>query len=506
MTRIKGIWQRMRVMFGATVIWGLLAHAYMLFNKISIHDDSYSLFSLGASFRQGRWMLGILNRVTKIFGGPVSLPWLNGILSILCLTVSACLIADYLEITKVSFQIAIGGGMVTFPWVASLFGFMFTAWPYALGILVATVAVLLLLEHEGGTRWKILAACAISACVGIYQPIFGYAVALAVVLMLLTKEQDGKNRMIRSLFLFGALLISLVLYLGIDRIVLLLMHETKYGAAGIAENGTTSLGGYITRLGVAYREFLFPTATAQTNVFQLTALYGYYVLVYGGFLLSVLLAVKRLRKDVLDGLCSLVLILLLPMAMNLIYVLAPKEALYALTMCGQFALWIWWIGLLGSIRWKWEAIGRVISGVVVSVVIFLNAFFVKYDNTCYLKAEFLQSRAMSYYTTLATRIVSLEGYRDTMGMIFLNRGSQNSLNLEVTKEFQNIRLKPYEWDTAISDYTWEEFMAEWCGFHPYMVFSEENSSFAQMEEVQNMPHYPDDGSVRIIEGVVVVNF
>lgn len=47
-------------------------------------------------------------------------------------------------------------------------------------------------------------------------------------------------------------------------------------------------------------------------------------------------------------------------------------------------------------------------------------------------------------------------------------------------------------------------MAYWCGFSHEEIT--ETSEVESMQEVQDMPSYPDSGSVRIINGVIVVKF
>lgn len=51
--------ERIKIIWLSTFLWGILAHGYMLFNKISYHDDIAMFF--GASgikslTNQGRWM------------------------------------------------------------------------------------------------------------------------------------------------------------------------------------------------------------------------------------------------------------------------------------------------------------------------------------------------------------------------------------------------------------------------------------------------------------------
>lgn len=61
--KIEIMQERIKIIWLSTFLWGILAHGYMLFNKISYHDDIAMFF--GASgikslTNQGRWMWGII--------------------------------------------------------------------------------------------------------------------------------------------------------------------------------------------------------------------------------------------------------------------------------------------------------------------------------------------------------------------------------------------------------------------------------------------------------------
>ncbi len=46
-------------------------------------------------------------------------------------------------------------------------------------------------------------------------------------------------------------------------------------------------------------------------------------------------------------------------------------------------------------------------------------------------------------------------------------------------------------------------MKQWTGYNPQIV---ESSKYESIDEVKEMPHYPDKGSIRIIDKTVVVMF
>lgn len=46
-------------------------------------------------------------------------------------------------------------------------------------------------------------------------------------------------------------------------------------------------------------------------------------------------------------------------------------------------------------------------------------------------------------------------------------------------------------------------MKMWCGFDPIVLKA---SDYEWMPEVLQMPNYPDEGSIKMIDGVIIVKF
>ena len=139
-------------------------------------------------------------------------------------------------------------------------------------------------------------------------------------------------------------------------------------------------------------------------------------------------------------------------------------------------------------------------------VLLLNGFmYARFSNQCYLKAAFQQQEAIAWYTTLAARIRSAEGYRDELPVAFLNGEHAADQSLYNIGELDFIHLDAYgeDMETYLNSYAWTSFMERWCGFGPVY---DSGDSVLGLPEVQAMPHYPDDGSIRVVNGIVVVNF
>ena len=148
---MMGAWDRLKKMFSDktsrniflyTFICGLMAHGFVFFNKLAWHDELQHGFRLSASrvMALGRWLrAGLGWIVAKLFGDyNLSLPWVHGLISVFFISLSVLLIIRLFHIREKAYQILVAGLLVSFPVVASTFGYMFTA-PYYLIALFMSV-------------------------------------------------------------------------------------------------------------------------------------------------------------------------------------------------------------------------------------------------------------------------------------------------------------------------------------------------------------------------------
>jgi hypothetical protein len=107
---------RYKVTFFATLLWGLLAHGFMMANKLSYHDDINN-FGVGATFHFGRWMLSVFGVSSRVIFGTknFSLPWFSGMISILLIAAAVCFFVKIFDIKKPLVCVAVSGLIIAFP-------------------------------------------------------------------------------------------------------------------------------------------------------------------------------------------------------------------------------------------------------------------------------------------------------------------------------------------------------------------------------------------------------
>ncbi|MBQ9211771.1 MAG: glucosyltransferase domain-containing protein [Clostridia bacterium] len=503
-------WARKRPQLAVTLLsallFGLVAHGMGLLNKFSSHDDIVSLFELGTTISSGRWMLHVMDWLETILFGPghFSLPLTHGLFSLLCIALAACLVVDLLGLKNLGCCAGLAGIMVAFPAIAGLFGYMYTLPYYALALLMMTLCGWLLCKGKG---WGKLLAIALGCCsVGVYQAFLPLLLSLPLlydVSILLNGEGELKSFFRLAAMQVACMLGLMVCYFAATRFFLAKFHLELNSYMGIDQMGSTSLGTYLLRAAQAYREFFWPQRNGIADVFPMHLFYlsRGMVLLDGVFALRLLLQKGKQRLSV--ALLLALLLGLMPLACNLIYVMAGT--VHGLMTYGQVMQAALFLLLAERQEFRWPGIQRGVRGFAATLLGLACVMYARYDNQCYLKTNFQQQQAISWMTTLATQIKSTEGYRDDLPVAFMNQEQISDQTLYHMQELDFILLTPYDGTLGdyLNSYGWRKFMERWCGFSP--AYANE-ALYENLPEVQAMPHYPDDGSIQKLGEVIVVNF
>ena len=190
-----------------------------------------------------------------------------------------------------------------------------------------------------------------------------------------------------------------------------------------------------------------------------------------------------------------------PFAVNFIYIMCPT--VHSLMVYAQVMPLVFLCALAdwsASEKPKWKQLTR--KGALV-LALLCALLYVRLDNVVYLRTEIYQQRMIQYYTTLITQIKSTPGYTDDTPVALIQEEGVQDQTFRDLAGFEDVPpYLPAAYQSSATAYP-ETFMEVWCGFAPPKADAEQ---LRQLPEVREMPHYPDVGSVRWIDGVIVVKF
>ena len=470
---------------------GLAAYLFVFTNKLLNLDEIAGLFGKGESISSGRWALAL----TSFLFPDLSMPWINGVLSLLLLTAAACLTVRIFEIKNPLWQVLLGALLVVFPSQIVTFSYMFTCAPYALAVLLAVGSAYVLLCCAG--RWRYAAACVmLTLSLGIYQAYLSVAASWCVVYLLkrtLDGEWDERGIVRCGVTCLAYLALSLAAYFVINKLVMLASH-TEYNSYADA-SFQTDIKSILFGLRVAYTAFLgyFYRGYYHLVASDVSKLMHYVCLVLVTFEFAMWFVKDRPGRA--RGALAAALLVLLPLSVNCLYVISAQR--HTLMLYSFTAVYILAAVAAGSLTARRHGAVRDVLAAALAVVVACN---VLYANRLYLKMKLEYENAYAFYSELTARVKAAPGYGE--GTMVLLTGDAHEL-LHSADEIDTSDLVGIM-EGLINVYSRSDFLTYYAGFAPPTFDWAQWDASGAAAEIENMPVYPYDGSVKCIGDFVVV--
>lgn len=511
------LWQKVpgyiRWTFAMTLLMGLVAHLYAFTNDLVNHDDIYHLFQCDYGALSGRWFLPVVLQ----WDGGFSMPWLIGVLSLLCLAVTVCFAVCLLRVRSRLGCLIVAAILAAFPSVTATFTYMFTADAYFFAAMLAAFAAYAV--------WRMpvmglpLGAIALIFSMGIYQSYFSVATVLMVGALLfdaLDAKESFAQLILKGVKMLGALVLSLLVYMAAAHFATRNVGLTDY--MGISEMGHLSLSELPALIVKCYKEYA-GIFWNNTNGFYFDFLN---VLIPLAMLLAVVLfltLVARRRVGVLRGVLALVLLVVYPLAGNLIHIMVAGGSVHQLMIYGAAFMLVLPVALVDVVSMQAAEMGgarqlvnAALSWVILGVMALTAYSYIVFDNKIYQKMDVSKQEITAYSNRLLSAVEQAPGYQVGMPLVLVG-ASKVDESLLTAPEMEDIWLVGALNVAQIrAQYSYGEFLQYYMAYPGDVCLvnsaDEEKaavaSSFAQRSDVLAMPLYPADGSIQAIDGYMVV--
>ncbi len=490
--------------FVSALAFGLVTHLYMLTNKLPNHDDIGHLFGSDYGAASGRWLLPFVLRIH----GSFSLPWLIGLLALVFLGLSACLTVSVLRIRRPLGCILTAALMVSFPSVAATFAYMFSADAYFFSLLLACLAGFLACKFRWGWVFAILP---LTLSMGIYQSYFGVA-AVLMVGALIFETLDGKlplpRLFLRALGFVISLGVSMGLYLAISKLASRATGLVDYmGISGMGKLPLAQLPELLVR---AYGEYFLFFLRNQSTAHAFFMKYLFVLAVLASLYLLVFILRQRKLKP-LSILFFLLLLLAYPLAGGLIVLMAPETSAHLLMLYGLLYILLLPLALMEYAHPRAEKVGGfhrfalAASSWLVVLTLAASAYcYAVYSNEVYLKMQLSYEQTVAFSTRLLSAVEQTEGYVPDMPIVLVGTSEESAA---LAPELNRISMiGALNMNALINSYTNGLFLQRYLGISNE-VFNNDTDiaqEFDDFYEVIEMPVYPAQGSIRIIDDYAVV--
>ncbi|MBQ7925640.1 MAG: glucosyltransferase domain-containing protein [Lachnospiraceae bacterium] len=505
----KSEWWQERDIFLFAALAGLLSHAYMMTNKFPNVDDYVSMFHYGQGYALGRWLLALMGNFMFRIDGTYSLPFFNGMLYLCTLVLSITIFLKPFSFKSKWTKRILAALFVSFPTATATMGFMFTAPFYGLAVLFMAIAFYLLVQYKYGFIFSALLAC---CSLGIYQAYWGLLAGfLLLYLITLCVQKECSYRDIITLALKSliALLAGVIFYLIINNIMLHLQGVEMVQYQGASQMGLFDLSRIPLILKNAYGYFF--AFTTENYLFVTWYPLVRMVIAIGYLLTLCTLLFTCLSKQlhVLKKVGCAIFILVFPLAVNSIYLLCNDATSVHTLMCYSVVLvfFIPFVMLRGAMNnTSRDILFRTAKSLYLAAVLLVTVIYVRFANIYYLNLQLAYEESYSFMETLSTRIQDTEGYDDEFPILFYGTYDQ-----KVNRNIWELRMVNNMFGTIdVNDIINHYLIRQ--GFSRIYLGNQFNETFDMSVinnhpvEIKQMPCYPNDGSIRIMDEVIVIKF
>ena len=492
---------------GAAV--GIITHLFGLVTVIHNSDDiGNQPFGFGTGLRSGRWFLSMLGTlVKKLFGG-YNIPYLSGLLFVLLVAVSAAVVVATLRLEKKRWAAFVGATFVVFPTISAIMLYKHTVLYYGIAILLSVLAVFFLDRFKFGLP---LSVFCLALSMGIYQAFAPVTITLFVILLI--KKAIKQEKSFKQLVILGFYYcLSLALGVGLYYLILqicLNVTNTKLGTYQEINNmGKISISELPQLIKKAYKGFLrLPVkdycSLAQTKLIRLC----YLVLGVFSVLFTVYLLISRV-KNFLNSAFVVAMGIILPLAFNFIVIMCPSSDIYTLMVFSFVLAPCFPVILLdchSPITRKWQVIFEKTSSKIVVLTLSILIFcYVYIANTNYMYLFYSNRQTENYMASIVTQVRMTEGFTSDKNWALIGtlddpllKGSWSKVpKLQGNATTQRLL-------TAGSKLSW---MKTYIGYNVPIATDEEIAEIKEDPRFAEMPCWPDNGSIAIIDDIVVIKF
>lgn len=496
--------------FGGAMIAGTISHGYVFANSLLYHDGILAVHTQGTTFPLGRWGLGILEWILTYTVGEYSNSMFNGMMSLFLIAVSSMLIVELLHLTQKLDAIYTGVIMAIFPVVTSIFAFMYTAPAYWIALFCNIFAVYVVCKHKKYVWGIVLLAIAL----GLYQAFF--AVAISVFLLsMITDSIEGKWNSFREIIGCGLKYVmimigGLALYLLVNAAAVKVLKISMSSYQGTDQMGKLEIKEIPHLLWRTYDQFGLNVNWSGINNALILRLAIWGIILITVFLFVIIICRGEQNNSNKVGL--LLLFCLTPMAFNGAYLFSTNASYSVHTLMRYSLVFALIIPLVPLEYLEGKRLLRGKLHVFVAEIILplllcgVSGCYIYNNNVAYMKENFLQEQAISYYTVLISEIKGTDGYNDDLPIAYIGERNIEDKSVTMWPQFERVQITGYEGNASdlLNDYAWRVYVGRHCGFYPKVL--EDTTEIERLTEVKEMPCYPDKGSIKVVNGAVVVKF
>lgn len=504
--RSRGLWKRVspaqRTAFFSCFITGYLVHLFAFTNMIPNSDGLSRVFDPQQMTIAGRWFL----HYTTLPNICTEMPAAIAFLSMLFLGLAAALVVDLLRMRSRVLAGITGAVMAAFPSMGFTFLYIFTASAYCIAIFLAVISVWL---ARRGRIGFLLGVMTLAMSMGTYQAYVTVSIGLALLAVLreiMDPDATFRGTLDLGLRYMAYLALGAIAYFLMLQVFLKVKNMELWSYLGMDSASSGYPFAEIPRLILTcYKEvvaFFFIPGAADSFTTG-----GMVILDVIALLLGAALFINRfIRKDLFRELwrpvTALVLLALLPLGINFGQILSP---LSVPTPLMKYSFVIVYIAVLmaADLNDVLESKNALVPVTAIWSALLL-VFCMNLNNLLYTISGQAHRATESYITRMMTRVEDCPGYEEGMEIAIIGTipYAQLRSRIESYSKLDHYSI-PLNNVVPLNKHIYY-YISDWLNIPVDMPSEEVMISVADSKAFREMPLYPEQGSVQVLDGRVVV--
>ena len=495
--RIKKCKKEWMICFMAAVGLGFAAHMYKLANFIPNWDSLVNFHNNQDTTYLGRCFLQMACSV----GSWYDLPWVNGLLSLIYIGLSAVCICELFELRTKTTLVLTGGMMAAFPTVTSTLAYNYTADGYMAALFCSCLAILLLVKIKG-VRGFVLAAFLLMFSLGIYQAYITFAMMFVLVYLLdclLLRKITMKQIWSDTLRFLGAGIVGSALYWLALKLSLVVSRTELSSYQGIAQAFSLTNINILhsaKQCVIDFAAFFFDFSQGLRMFPVLNVLL--FVLL-GIFIIAAIKTGRIYKEPVRLGMAFLCVVAM-PFVSYALYFLSYLEYHNLMVMCHAmiYVFFIIFYERMPGIRVSFLRIKQWAVLLISSMIIYN---FILIANISYQKMQMIYEKSYATALRMVDRIEQLPEAElcEKLAVIGSMEGSGNV----------SVTLPPDMTGVSDTGIIWgqeqiQAMIQDYFGLTYEAADEQEISDIEETEIFKEMSCWPDRGSVAVYEGTLII--
>lgn len=497
--RLNLPFKQVMMTFFATFIIGFFCYGFLMSNLFTNHDNLVQLIDPMNLTSSGRWFQQTAASLSSDF----SIPWINGLITLVALSLSSAFIIDTFRIKSYVLSFLFAVAFITYPALGVLMPYTGSADAYAICCLLSVISVRFTVRYKYGF---IVGTVALTLSLGIYQGYFSFAAGLFIVYLIAVLLRSGMAYSHRDLWqrvgkILAVIIGSLLVYLFVTKVMYGNELSTYYG---VDTMGQIPLREIPKAIGFAYKSF-FTYYLANAFSYRYPWLSAWISIGMIGTVILLVQQSKPIQKDRLKIAYLIALTALLPLAVNLIYIMSWNHPVELRMIYGYTVIPVLLVTLMDNVKPFEKPFEKYVVFYLSTLIIITSWNHAITSNRAYFKLGLDYENVSAYTNRLVMQIEQTPGYHRRTKIVLFGEPIVSS---EFTEMLNAPDLDQYGLPRYLArEYSFYLFPSRYLGLNNAMQIIKHEEKIEGKEEekiYESLKTYPEKGSIKIVDKVMYV--